>query len=172
MPEAVLADAPAPSLDPAYPAALDRQRRSRTPRKPLPARALLGTAGAVVALLWGVWVTREVMTADSPRAPFAAVSLQPIVEEYVQAQARTSTPPEQVTRETKAFMAALDSELKARGSSGTTVLVAEAVLSKDVPDITADVRRAVYARVTAPGRAGAPSSFPALGAGTGNGGRN
>lgn len=157
MPEAVLADAPPVAADPAYSAALERQRRSRQPRQPLPGAMLLATGGAVAALLWGIWITHEVTAADAPRAPIAAVSLQPLVQEYVQAQARTTTPPDQVTRETKAFMAALDAELKARGSGGTTVLVAEAVLSKDVPDITAEVRRAVYARVPAPGGVAGPS---------------
>ncbi len=163
MPEAVLADAPPLAADPAYSAALERQRRAKRARRPLPASMLVGTAAAVGALLWGVWITHEVTAAsDAARAPIAAVSLQPLVEEYVQAQARTTTPPDQVTRETKAFMAALDAELKARGSGGTTVLVAEAVLSKDVPDITADVRRAVYARVPAPGPVAGPA-LPAQG---------
>ena len=52
--------------------------------------------------------------------------------------------------QTRAFMGALDAELLRRGREGTTVLVAEAVLSKNVPDITADVRRAVYAKVPPP----------------------
>lgn len=170
MPEPALADASAVPADRAYSAALDRQRRFQQPRGALSASALLGTVGAVAALLWGFWITREVTMVDDRRAPIASVSLQPIVEEYVQAQARTATPADQVTRETKAFMAALDSELKARGSRGTTVLVAEAVLSKDVPDITADVRRAVYARVPTPGGVVGPS-LPSR-AGVGRDGRN
>ena len=49
-----------------------------------------------------------------------------------------------------AFMAALGEELKARGADGTTVMVGEAVLSQNVPDITADVRNAIYAKVAPP----------------------
>ena len=109
--------------------------------------ALVG--GLVAAGLWGAWVTKNVLAAgDLP--PMAKVQLAGLVGEYVQAQARSATPPDQVTAETRAFMAEIERNLKARGAHGQTVLVGEAVLAGDVPDITADLRREIYARVKMP----------------------
>jgi hypothetical protein len=91
----------------------------------------------------------------------ASVRLQQLVGEYVQAQARSAAPPEAVTQQTQAFMAALGSELKRRGEDGTTVLVGEAVLSSNVPDITDQVRKAIYAKVPMPASAAMPAPSPA-----------
>ncbi|NLR72142.1 type-F conjugative transfer system protein TrbI [Novosphingobium sp. ERN07] len=109
--------------------------------------ALVGTL--VAAGLWGAWVTKTVLGAgDTPT--IAKVQLSGIVGEYVQAQARSATPPEQVTTETRAFMGEVQKNLERRGATGQIVLVGEAVLAGNVPDITAEVRREVYAKVKMP----------------------
>lgn len=106
-------------------------------------------AGVVAAGLWGAWVTKNVLAArDLP--PMAKVQLAGLVGEYVQAQARSATPPEQVTAETRSFMAEIQRNLEARGNAGQVVLVGEAVLAGDVPDITGELRREVYAKVRMP----------------------
>ena len=111
-------------------------------------------AGLVAAGLWSVWITKSVMGASSePR--LARVQIAALITEYVQAQARTATPPEQVTAETRAFMAAVQHDLDSRGRKGQVVLVGEAVLAGNVPDITADVHKAVYAQVRMPQTASA-----------------
>jgi hypothetical protein len=110
---------------------------------------IAGVAMLVAAGLWGAWVTKSVLEArDLP--PLARVQLSGIVGEYVQAQARSATPPEQVTSETRAFMAEIQKNLEQRGAKGQIVLVGEAVLAGDVPDITAALRREVYAKVRMP----------------------
>lgn len=126
-------------------------------RKGLPPTAFLFAGLAVVALLWGAWVTKNILDPSVVKAPIASVRLEQIIGEYVQAQARSNTPPEIVTRQTQAFMAALGEELKARGADGTTVMVGEAVLSQNVPDITSEVRNAIYAKVPPPA---APAAGP------------
>jgi hypothetical protein len=124
-----------------------------TPR-PAP-RARIGLVpvalvGALVAAgLWGAWVTKNVLGAGD-RPAIAKVQLSGIVGEYVQAQARSATPPEQVTTETRAFMGEVQKNLERRGAAGQIVLVGEAVLAGNVPDITAEVRREVYAKVKMP----------------------
>lgn len=123
----------------------------------LPRSAILLAAGAIGSLLWGVWMTKEIADLKHRQVPIAAVRLQPLIEEYVQAQARSGTPEQLVMRQTQAFMSVLDAELLRRGKDGTTVLVAEAVLSKNVPDITREVRQAVYAKVPPPA-AGRPQA--------------
>lgn len=125
--------------------------------KGLPPATFLVAGIAVVALLWGAWVTKNILDPSVVKAPIASVRLEQIIGEYVQAQARSNTPPEIVTQQTQAFMAALGEELKARGADGTTVMVGEAVLSQNVPDITADVRNAIYAKVPPPA---APAAAP------------
>ena len=109
--------------------------------------ALVG--GLVAAGLWGAWVTKNLL-ADEAIPPIARVQLSGIVGEYVQAQARSATPPEQVTAETRAFMAEIQRNLEARGASGQIVLVGEAVLAGNVPDITASLRKEVYTKVRMP----------------------
>jgi len=130
-------------------------KRSQAPHRGLPPTAYVFGALAVAALLWGAWVTKNILDPAVVKAPIASVRLESIIGEYVQAQARSNTPPEVVTQQTQAFMAALGEELKARGADGTTVMVGEAVLSQNVPDITADVRNAIYAKVPPPAAAAA-----------------
>jgi len=119
-------------------------------------------AALVAAGLWGAWVTKSVLTGPDHPA-IAKVQLSGIVGEYVQAQARSATPPEQVTTETRAFMGEVQRNLERRGASGQIVLVGEAVLAGNVPDITAEVRREVYARVKMP-QAAAASGADVMGA--------
>lgn len=125
-----------------------------------PQRARLGAApialvaALVAAGLWGAWVTKSVLGEQEAPA-IAKVQLSGIVGEYVQAQARSATPPEQVTTETRAFMSEIQRNLERRGAAGQIVLVGEAVVAGNVPDITADVRREVYARVRMPQQAAA-----------------
>jgi len=107
------------------------------------ASQLLIGAALVLGLVWAMWVTKLVTT-ETPQHIVKA-DLSRIVGEYVQAQARSATPPDQVQAQMRTFMASLDTELQRRGAAGQVVLVGEAVLSKSVPDITADVARAVYA---------------------------
>ena len=103
---------------------------------------LLVGAALLLALIWAMWISKAVM-AEKPQHIVKA-DLSRIVGEYVQAQVRSATPPEQVQAQMRTFMAALDTELQRRGAAGQVVLVGEAVLSKSVPDITGEVAKAVY----------------------------
>jgi hypothetical protein len=106
------------------------------PRAPRIGAAPVALVAALVAAgLWGAWVTKNVLGHDMP--PIAKVQLSGIVGEYVQAQARSATPPEQVTAETRAFMGEIQRNLE-RAGAGQIVLVGEAVLAGNVPDITAE----------------------------------
>jgi hypothetical protein len=105
------------------------------------AQLVLGVA-LIAVLMWGMWVTRAI---TAPPQRIVKANLSGIVGDYVQAQARSATPPDQVQEQMRAFMTSLDTELQRRGADGQVVLVGEAVLSKSVPDITPDVLTAVYA---------------------------
>jgi len=97
----------------------------------------------IAALIWAMWITKMVAT-DKPQR-IVKVQLSRIVGKYVQAQARSATPPDQVQAQMTAFLASVDAEVQRRGAEGQIIMVGEAVLNKDVPDITAEVAKAVYA---------------------------
>jgi hypothetical protein len=102
---------------------------------------ILGVA-VVAMLIWGMWVTRTIIT---PPQKIVKANLSSIVGDYVQGQARSASPPQEVEAEMRKFMTSLDGELQRRSASGQVILVGEAVLSKGVEDITPDVMKAVYA---------------------------
>lgn len=107
-------------------------------------RAQLVMVAAVGAsLVWGMWVTKTLVTPARDRIVSARLSA--IVGDYVQAQAHSPSPQPQVEADMRRFMAALDQELQRRSQKGEIVMVGEAVLSKSVPDITESIKKAVYA---------------------------
>ena len=155
--------APASATPLPRPRASAPQPAATKARQGLPTITWALTALAVVMLLWAAWVTKHIASAP-PQLPMASVRLEALVTEYVQAQSHSNATPEAVTQQTARFMSAIEDELKRVGASGTTVLVGEAVLSKNVPDITDQVRKAVYAKVPLPAAAPAPAAGSQLGA--------
>ena len=106
------------------------------------AQLVLGAA-LVVALIWSMWVTKALV---APREEhIVKASLSSIVGEYVTAQARAASPPAQVEAEMRTFMSSLKHEIQRRSANGQVVLVGEAVLTENVPDITDSLKKAVYA---------------------------
>jgi hypothetical protein len=97
----------------------------------------------VAVTVWSMWVTKQLLRPHQDQ--IVSARLSGIVGEYVQAQARSASPPGQVEAEMRKFMATLDQELQRRSANGQVVLVGEAVLTKNVPDITAELKKAVYA---------------------------
>lgn len=155
--------APASATPLPRPRASAPQPAATKARQGLPPITWALAALAVVMLLWAAWVTKHIASAP-PQLPMASVRLEALVTEYVQAQSHSNGTPDAVTQQTARFMSAIEDELKRVGASGTTVLVGEAVLSKNVPDITDQVRKAVYAKVPLPTAAPAPAAGPQLGA--------
>ncbi len=135
---APLDDLTAPAL-----AASPQAKRSRTVFAGYTAVQLLVGAAVLLALVWGMWVTKTVI--GEPPQRIVKADLSRIVGDYVTVQARSGGSPEQVQAQMREFMASLDTELQRRGAKGQVVLVGEAVLSKSIPDITPDVVNAVYA---------------------------
>lgn len=92
---------------------------------------------ALAAAIWGMWATGKIFALEDRRV--VSVRLAAIVNDFVTAEARSGTPPDQLTARTRAFMGALDSVLKKRAADGQVVLVGEAVVAASVPDVTMDV---------------------------------
>lgn len=132
-----------PELDLPVPAQQPAQRKKRMAFAGFTRMQMLAGVLGLGVMVWGMWVTK---TLTMPRQDnIVSARLSAIVGEYVQAQARSAAPPAQVEAEMRKFMASLEHELERRGSKGQIVLVGEAVLTRNVPDITDNLRQAVYA---------------------------
>lgn len=107
-------------------------------------------AGAVALFIWGAWVTKNVIGGEDNEPQIVQLQLQGIIGEYLQAQARSSADEQTAAQQTAAFMATLDQTVAGLSQNGTVVLVHEAVIGGDVPDVTESVRAAVYAKVPRP----------------------
>ena len=111
-------------------------------------RALVLRLGAVLALvgvtLWGTWVSREVAR---PREQIVTVRLSETIARFVDAEARSGKAPEDGQVRTLAYLQAAEAAVREMGSNGRVVLVAEAVLSSNVPDATAELEQRVAAKL-------------------------
>ena len=94
-------------------------------------------------LIWGMWVTRALMVPKQDHIVSARLSA--LVGDYVEGQRFSGSPPDRVQAEMRAFMSSLDKELQRRSEGGQVVLVGEAFLTKNVPDITESLKKAVFA---------------------------
>jgi Type-F conjugative transfer system protein (TrbI_Ftype) len=113
---------------------------------------ILGTA------IWGMWATSKIFALEDRRV--VSVRLAAIVNDFVAAEARSGTAPEQLEHRTRMFMSALDAVLKKRADGGQVVLVGEAVIAASVPDVTADVVADLAKVVKMPARVPMPPAMP------------
>jgi|GEM_PF-6702012 len=105
--------------------------------------ALAMAAGG--ALLWGVWATHTILGLRNSAPHLVKVELADLVREFVQREARSGEPADEITARTASFLKALNSAVGARARRGDIVLLGNAVVDGDIPDITAMVRADVYA---------------------------
>lgn len=106
--------------------------------------AALGT-GLTLAVLWGVWATRSLLALE--KREVVTVQLARIMGDFVEAEARSGRTPEQMRSEVAAYLKAVQASVERLGREGRTVLVAEAVVSGGVPDLTETVRADVTRRM-------------------------
>lgn len=107
-------------------------------------------AGSMLAsTLWGAWATREIVTLGHREV--VTVQLSRIMGDFVEAEARSGRPAEETQARVAAYLKAVETSVQALGKDGRTVLVAEAVVSGGVPDLTEQVRVDVARRLTAQG---------------------
>jgi hypothetical protein len=141
-PEAVAA--PAPSRRQAVTVTHQAAKRGIDARQVLMVGALIGVA------CWGAWVTKSLVTPAASEGQLVKLQLQGVMTEYLQAQARSGNDDQTAAAATTRFMAELDKAVAEVGKSGRVVLVNEAVIGGDIPDITAQVKQAVYSKVPMP----------------------
>ena len=105
-----------------------------------------GVLLAVSALLWGLWVSRELVR---PREQIVTVRLAATIARFVDAEARAQKDPQDGQARTLAYLKAAEAAVRDMGTDGRVVLVAEAVLGGDVPDATSELERRIAARLAA-----------------------
>lgn len=154
----------------------DRVVVAASPGFPAQRRQFLTIGLAALAVLWGTWATHAILDLRRGSTHLVKVQLADLVREYVQTEARSGMPADQITAQTTAYLKALNETVSAHARGGTVVLLANAVVDGAVPDITMTVRQEVYARVPhpQPGQAQGMSPqmqqfFDANGASSGNG---
>ena len=113
-------------------------------------RRMLAVAFGAGVLLWGVWASQAIIDLRRSGPHLVKVQLAELVREFVQNEARSGVPSGRITAETATFLKAMGDAVNAHGARGETVLLANAVVGGDVPDITMAVRREVYAHVPHP----------------------
>lgn len=135
---------------PAGPPAPSAKQKAFRRAKPTIGRMEVALVALVIALLaWGAWVTKTI-TAGPAKQEFVQLQLQGIIGEYLQAQARSGNDEATAARQTAIFMEKLDQTVAGLSQSGKIVLVHEAVIGGDIPDVTGTVRQAVYSQVGKP----------------------
>lgn len=135
--------------DQAQPAAARTAKRERR-FAGLSSREIILLLAAIAIFIWGAWVTKSLTADDAGDQQFVQLQLQGIIGEYLQAQARSSADEQTAARETAVFMATLDQTVAGLSEGGKVVLVHEAVIGGDIPDVTEAVKAAVYAKVPRP----------------------
>lgn len=115
-------------------------------------------AGSMLAsTLWGAWATREILALD--KREVVTVQLSRIMGDFVEAEARSGRTAEETQARVASYLKAVEASVSALGREGRTVLVAEAVVSGGVPDLTEQVRVDVARRLVA-AMPGAPGHGP------------
>lgn len=114
----------------------------------------MGLTGA--CLLWGSWTTHKLLGLEQRVTTIRKVALADLVRDYVEAEARSGATPDQITAETGAYIKALNLAVARHAAQGEVLLLSNAVVAGDVPDITPQVRDEVYASLAKP-QAGAPA---------------
>lgn len=117
--------------------------------------ALVLAGSMLASTLWGAWATKEIVALE--RREVVTVQLSRIMGDFVEAEARSGRPAEETQARVAAYLKAVETSVQALGKDGRTVLVAEAVVSGSVPDLTEQVRADVARRL---GAAGAASHDP------------
>jgi len=124
----------------------------------VPAGQLALAIALIGALGWGAWTTRQLLALEHKVHPIVRIQLGELVGEYVRSEARSGVPADQLPAQTAAFMKILNGAVEARAQGGAIIMLSNAVVDGDVPDITQAVRQDVYARIQRPAESKAPDT--------------
>lgn len=109
------------------------------------ATTLAAFATVLAAGLWSGWATDKLL--DLQKREVVTVELSTIMDDFVEAEARSGRSPEDMKRRVEQYLAAIQASVETLGREGRTVLVAEAVVAGSTPDLTDVVRADVGKRM-------------------------
>jgi hypothetical protein len=107
----------------------------------------------VALLAWGAWVTKT-LTRPAANHQFVQLELQGIIGDYLQAQACSGNDERTAAQQTAVFMAKLDQIVAGYAADGKVVLVHQAIVGGELPDITEAVKAEAYAAAPLPAAPG------------------
>lgn len=139
-----------PAAEPAAPKRPAVTATRKPAKRGVDARQVLMVGALIGVACWGAWVTKSLVTPAHGEGQLVKLQLQGVMTEYLQAQARSGSDDQAAAAATTRFMAELDKAVAEVSKSGRVVLVNEAVIGGDIPDITAQVKQAVYSKVPMP----------------------
>lgn len=109
------------------------------------ATTLAAFATVLAAGLWSGWATDKLLSLE--KREVVTVELSTIMDNFVEAEARSGRSPEEMKRRVENYLAAIQASVETQGRDGRTVLVAEAVVAGSAPDLTDVVRADVNKRM-------------------------
>ena len=117
---------------------------------------MLLAALAIAMLCWGAWVSKAIVGGAADEPQLVKLQLQGVISEYLNGQARSGANEQIAAQSTAAFLAELDLAVAELSEEGRVVLVNEAVIGGDIPDVTEAVKARVYSKVPRPALATGP----------------
>jgi hypothetical protein len=102
------------------------------------ARQIALVFGSSLALLWGAWSTKTLVELEQRQ--IVTVRLGTLMEEFVAAEARVQRTPQDAQARIALYLKGVQNVIDELAADGTTVLVAEAVISGSAPDRSAQVK--------------------------------
>ena len=109
--------------------------------------ALILALTLLAGTAWGAWATQKLHALE--RREVVTVELGRLMGDFVEAEARSGRPAEATRARVEAYLHAVEASVARLGRDGRTVLVAEAVVAGNVPDMTGAVRTDVARRMGA-----------------------
>lgn len=106
-----------------------------------PAGRVVGAGFLLFNAVWGAWATKTLV--ELQQRQIVTVGLNGLVSDFITAESRRATSPEQAATRTRSYLAALDRAVGELEHDGSVVLVRESVLGHSTPDRTGEVRARV-----------------------------
>jgi hypothetical protein len=109
---------------------------------------VLAMPACIAALLWGVWITREI-TNEPPIQRIVTVRLAETIGTFVEEAARADADPAAVQAASLAYLKAAESAVDDMGRDGRVILVAEAMLAGAAEDATPELEARIAEKLKA-----------------------
>ena len=109
---------------------------------------VLAMTACIAALLWGVWITREI-TNEPPIQRIVTVRLAETIGTFVDEAARADADPAAVQAASLAYLKAAESAVDDMGRDGRVILVAEAMLAGAAEDATPELEARIAEKLKA-----------------------